>query len=133
MRQWDLGATMFTIFGVLALVVAAVGLYSVTAYGVAQRAHELGVRVALGAERRDLLRLVLTEGLRLAALALAIGLAVALAVGRFAAPLLLHTSPRDPAILATVAGLLLVMSVAASAVPALRAARVDPNLALRDE
>jgi predicted permease len=133
MRQWDLGATMFTIFGVLALVVAAVGLYSVTAYGVAQRTHELGVRVALGAERGDLLRLVLGEGLRLAGLALVIGLAGALVAARFAAPLLLDTSPRDPAILATVAGLLLVMSVAASAVPALRAARVDPNLALRDE
>jgi putative ABC transport system permease protein len=133
MRQWDLGATMFTIFGALALVVAAVGLYSVIAYGVAQRTHELGVRVALGAERGDLLRLVLTEGLRLAGLALAIGLAVALVAGRFATPLLLGTSPRDPAILAAVAGVLLLMSVAASAVPALRAARVDPNLALRDE
>ncbi len=133
MRQWDLGATMFTIFGLLALVVAAVGLYSVTAYGVVQRTHELGVRVALGAERRDLIRLVLGEGVRLSAVALALGLAGALVAGRFVAPLLFETSPRDPLILSAVAALLLVTALVASAVPALRAARVDPNLALRDE
>jgi putative ABC transport system permease protein len=133
MRQWDLGATMFAVFGALALVVAAIGLYSVTAYGVAQRTHELGVRVALGAERRDLMRLVLGEGLRLAAVALALGLAGALVAGRFAAPLLFDTSPRDPVVLAAVAATLLVTSVLASALPALRAARVDPNQALRDE
>jgi len=133
MRQWDLGATMFTIFGVLALVVAAIGLYSVIAYGVAQRTHELGVRLALGAESRDLVRLVLGEGLRLSAVALALGLAVALLAGRFVAPLLFETSPRDPSVLAAVAAVLLVTSVAASALPALRAARVDPNRALRDE
>ncbi len=133
MRQWDLGATMFTIFGLLALVVAAVGLYSVTAYGVVQRTHELGVRVALGAEARHVVRLVLGEGLRLSAFALVLGGAGALVAGRFVAPLLFETSPRDPVVLAGVAALLLVTSVAASAVPALRAARVDPNLALRDE
>jgi putative ABC transport system permease protein len=133
MRQWDLGATMFTIFGALALLVAAVGLYSVTAYAVAQRTHELGVRVALGAGSGDLARLVLGEGLRLAVLALAIGVAGALVAGRFIAPLLFETSPRDPLILSAVAALLLLISLAASALPALRAARVDPNLALRDE
>ncbi len=132
-RQWDLGATMFTIFGVLALVVAAVGLYSVIAYGVAQRTHELGVRLALGAESRDLVRLVLAEGLRLSAVALAVGLAVALVAGRFIAPLLFETSPRDPVILAGVAAVLLLTALVASTVPAFRAARVDPNRALRDE
>jgi len=133
MQQWDLGATMFTVFGVLALVVAAVGLYSVTAYGVAQRTHELGVRVALGAERRDLVRLVLGEGLRLSAAALGLGLAAALVAGRYVAPLLFQTSPRDPLVLGAVAALLFLTSVAASALPALRASRVDPNRALRDE
>jgi len=132
-RQWDLGATMFAVFGVLALLVAALGLYSVVAYGVAQRMHELGVRVALGAESRDLVRLVLGEGLRLAAIALTLGLAVALIAGRFVSPLLFETSPRDPAVLAAVAAVLLLASLAASAVPALRAAHVDPNRALRDE
>jgi len=133
MRQWDLGATMFMIFGVLALVVAAVGLYSVTAYGVVQRTHELGVRVALGAEAGDLVRLVLGEGLRLAGIALALGLAGALVAARFVAPLLFETSSRDPLVLASVAAVLLLTSVAASALPARRAARVDPNIALRDE
>ncbi len=132
-RQWDLGATMFTIFGVLALVVAAVGLYSVTAYGVAQRTHELGVRVALGAEARDLVRMVLGEGLRLSAVALVLGLGAALLAGRFVAPLLFETSPRDPLVLAAVAALICVTAVAASAVPAMRASRVAPNIALRDE
>jgi len=124
---------MFTVFGVLALVVAAIGLYSVAAYGVAQRTHELGVRLALGAESRDLVRLVLREGLRLSAVALAVGLAAALVAGRFVAPLLFETSPRDPLILSAVAALLLLTSVAASALPARRAARVDPTRALRDE
>jgi predicted permease len=133
MRQWDLGATMFTVFGALALIVAAVGLYSVTSYGVAQRTQELGVRVALGAEARDVVRLVLAEGLRLSAVALAFGIAAALLAGRYVAPLLFETSPRDPSVLAAVAAVLLVTSVAASALPALRAARVDPNRALRDE
>ena len=133
LRQWDLGATMFTIFGVLALVVAGVGLYSVTGYGVVQRTHELGVRMALGAEARDVLRLVLGEGLRLSAVALAVGLAAALITGRFIAPLLFDTSPRDPVVLAGVGVVVLLTSLAASAVPAMRAARVDPNRALKDE
>ena len=133
LRQWELGATMFSIFGALALVVAAVGLYSVTAYGVVQRTHEMGVRLALGARVGDVVRLVLAESLRLAGVALAIGLASALAVSRFVAPLLFETSPRDPLVLAAVAALLLATSVAASTLPALRAARVDPNRALRDE
>ncbi len=133
LRQWQLGATMFVIFGGLALVVAAVGLYSVVAYGVVQRTHELGVRVALGAQERDVVRLVLGEGLRLAAVALVLVTAGAVLAGRYVAPLLFQTSPRDPQILVAVAALLLVTSVLASALPARRAARVDPNLALRVE
>jgi ABC-type antimicrobial peptide transport system permease subunit len=131
MRQWELGATMFTIFGGLALLVAAVGLYSVVSYGVAQRTHELGVRVALGAQTRDVVRLVLGEGLRLAVIAVVIGTAIAVLAGRWVAPLLFDTSPRDPAILAGVALVLVAISAAASAIPARRASRVDPNIALR--
>ncbi len=133
LRQWQLGATMFAIFGALALVVAAVGLYSVTAYGVVPRTHELGVRVALGAQGRDVLRLVLGEGLRLAGVALVLGAAAAMLAARYVAPLLFETSARDPWILTAVAAVLLVTSVAATAGPALRAARVDPNRALRVE
>ena len=108
--RWKLGATMFTVFGALALVVAGIGLYSVIAYNVTQRTHEMGVRVALGAESRDLVRLVLGEGLRLSAVALTLGLAVSLLAGRFIAPLLFETSPRDPLVLAGVAALLLLVS-----------------------
>ncbi|MFI5279688.1 MAG: ABC transporter permease [Gemmatimonadales bacterium] len=131
MRQWEMGATMFTVFGGLALLVAAVGLYSVVSYGVAQRTHELGVRVALGAQTRDVVRLVLGEGLRLAIVAVLIGTAIAVAAGRWVAPLLFDTSPRDPVVLAGVALALVAISAAASAIPARRASRVDPNIALR--
>ena len=130
-RQWRLGATMFTVFGVLALVVAAVGLYSVIAYGVAQRTHELGVRVALGARAADVLRLVLGEGLRLALVAVALGLAAAALTAKFIAPLLYRTSARDPLILGGVGAVMIGIAVMASLLPALRAARVDPNVALR--
>jgi predicted permease len=131
MRSWTLGATMFSVFGGLALVLAALGLYSVIAYNVAQRTHELGVRVALGAQSRDLLGLVVGEGIRLAVLGLAIGLAVALAAGRYVGPLLFGVRPRDPWVFGAVAGLLLAVAVLASVIPAWRASRVDPSVALR--
>jgi ABC-type antimicrobial peptide transport system permease subunit len=131
LRPWQLGAKMFALFGVLALLLAAVGLYSVIAYNVTQRSHELGVRIALGAQAADVLRLVLTSGLRVAVLGIVIGGAIALFAGRFIAPLLYHVSPRDPLTYAVAAGTLLVVAVAASLVPALRATRVDPNVALR--
>jgi len=130
-RQWKTGATMFTIFGVLALVVAAVGLYSVVAYGVAQRSHELGVRMALGAQVRDVIGMVVGGGLRTAAVATVLGLAGARLAGRWLAPLLFGTTPSDPVVFAGVAVLLLLIAILASAIPALRAARVDPTIALR--
>jgi predicted permease len=133
MRSFALGATMFTIFGILALVVAAIGLYSVVAYGVAQRMHELGVRVALGARTADVIRLIVGESLGLVAVAAAIGVGGALAGGFWVAPLLFDTSPRDPGILGGVSLGLLVIGAAASLVPAVRAGRADPNLALRSE
>ena len=130
-RSWQLGATMFTIFGLLALLVAAVGLYSVIAYTVAQRTRELGVRIALGARSADVLRLVVGEGLRVAALALVLGAGLAVLAGRWVKPLLYQVSERDPATFALVAATLLVVAVAASLVPALRAARVDPSVSFR--
>jgi len=130
-RQWKLGATMFTIFGALALVVAAVGLYSVVAYGVAQRSHELGVRMALGAQVRDVVRMVVSGGLRVAALATVIGLVVARLAGKWMAPLLFGTTASDPLVFVGVAAALLLIAVIASAIPAMRAARVDPCKALR--
>jgi ABC-type antimicrobial peptide transport system permease subunit len=126
-KSWELGASMFLTFGLLALVLAAIGLFSVISYNVAQRTHELGVRVALGAQVGDLIRLVVTEGMKLGVIGVAIGGAIALA------PLLFGESPRDPAVFALVTGVLLVVTMIASFIPARRAANVDPNRALRSD
>jgi predicted permease len=132
-RSWMMGATAFSAFGALALVLAAVGLYSVIAYSVAQRRQELAVRVALGASAGNVIRLVVGEGLRFAVSGVVVGGALALLAGQWIAPLLFNQSPRDPMVLGTVAGALLVVAILASAIPALRGARADPNLALRAE
>ena len=132
-RSWKLGATMFAAFGALALVLAAVGLYSVIAYNVAQRTHELGVRRALGAQAADVVRLVVTDGLRLAGVGVAVGAGLALWAAKWVRPLLFDVSPRDPAVYAIVAVTLILVAVAASWIPAMRASRVDANVALRAE
>jgi ABC-type antimicrobial peptide transport system permease subunit len=124
---------MFAAFGVLALALAAIGLYSVIAYNVAQRTHELGVRVALGAQAADVVRLVVSDGLRITAVGVAIGTATAFWAGRFVKPLLFDVSPTDPLVFTLVATLLISVATVASWVPALRAARVDPNQALRSD
>ena len=132
-RSWQLGATMFALFGVLALILAAIGLYSVIAYTVTQRTQEIGVRLALGARMGDVIRLVVGEGVRFAVVGIVIGGAVALWASKWVGPLLFSVSPRDPAIFGGVAVVLLGAAILASAIPALRAARVDPNVALRAE
>jgi predicted permease len=130
-RSWELGATMFVAFGALALALAAIGLYSVVAYNVAQRTHELGVRVALGAQGRDVVRLVVTDGLRLAGMGVAIGAVIAFAASKWVKPLLFNVSPTDPTVFTLVVVTLVAVAMAASWVPARRASRVDPNVALR--
>jgi putative ABC transport system permease protein len=132
-RSWRLGATMFVAFGMLAMVLAAIGLYSVLAYNVAQRTHELGVRRALGAQVADVVRMVVGDGLRVAAVGVAIGVGAALWAGRFVEPLLFDVKARDPVVFGVVAVVLVGVAVAASWVPAVRAGRVDPNVALRAE
>jgi ABC-type antimicrobial peptide transport system permease subunit len=132
-RSWQLGATMFTAFGALALVIAAVGLYSVIAYDVTQRGHELSVRVALGARARDVTRVVVAQGFRFATVGIGVGLGVALLAARWLQPLLFRQSATDPSVYAGVGAVLLVVSVAACAAPARRATRVDPMVALRAE
>ncbi|HEX9106156.1 MAG TPA: FtsX-like permease family protein, partial [Longimicrobiales bacterium] len=133
MRSWKIGATVFGVFGALALLLAAIGLYSVIAYNVVQRAHELGVRIALGAQVGDVLRLVVGQGLRLGVMGVVIGGMIALVAARWLKPLLFQESARDPAVYALVAAVLLAVAVVASYLPARRAARLDPNLALRAE
>jgi putative ABC transport system permease protein len=132
-RSWRLGADLFVAFGVLALIVAAVGLYGVMAYNVTQRMHELGVRVALGAQGGDILRLIVGQGARFAIAGVVVGSALALAAGKWVEPLLFQQSARDPAVYAGVAVLMILVALAASASPARRATSADPNAALRAE
>jgi predicted permease len=132
-RPWRLGATMFGVFGGLAVLVAAIGLYSVIAYLVTQRRHELGVRIALGAQSTDVVGLVLRYGVGLAMVGVLVGVVLALNASRFIEPLLFDTSARNPVVYASVVGLLLVVALVASVVPAWRASRVDPIEALRAE
>jgi predicted permease len=132
-RSWRLGATMFALFGVLALVLAAVGLYGVIAYNVTQRTHEIGVRVALGARGGDVLWLIVRQGVALGLVCVALGTTITLGVAGQAATLLFGVSARDPMIYASVGGAILLVAIAASVVPAYRAASVDPTVALRSE
>ena len=119
------------VFGGVALVLAAVGLYGVLSYTVSQRTHEMGVRMSLGAQPNDVRRLVVAQGLRLALGGLALGLLAALGFSRLASSLLFGVSESDPVTLATVSGLLVVVALLASYVPARRATRIDPVSALR--
>jgi ABC-type antimicrobial peptide transport system permease subunit len=132
-QSWKLGATMFVAFGALALVLAAVGLYSVIAYNVTQRQHELGVRVALGASGPDVVRLVVTDGLKVVGAGVAGGLVIAYWASRFVEPLLFRVSPKDPSVFILVATTLIGVAIAASWMPARRASRVDPNVVLRSD
>ena len=132
-RSWQMGATMFLAFGALALTVAAIGLYAVIGYNVAQRMHELGVRIALGAQRTDVVRLVVGEGMGFALAGAAVGGTLALLAAGWVQPLLFRQSARDPLVYTAVAVILVLVAALASAVPAMRATRADPNRALRAE
>jgi putative ABC transport system permease protein len=137
-RRWYAGPRfaflMMMVFGGVGLILVTVGVYSVLAYTTAQRTHEIGVRMALGAERANVLRLVITGGLRLVLAGVAVGLVVSLLLGRAVeAELWPGVKPYDPVTLASTAVLLLATGVLACWIPARRAARVDPMVALRYE
>ncbi|HKH50112.1 MAG TPA: ABC transporter permease [Thermoanaerobaculia bacterium] len=123
---------MVGIFAALALVLAAVGIYGVIAYSVAQRSQEIGVRIALGARRADVLALVVGEGMRLTLLGIVLGAAAALGAGRVIASLLFEIEPGDPAVLAGAALLVAAVALLAAGLPALRAAQTDPRAALSE-
>jgi putative ABC transport system permease protein len=133
MAQERFNTILMTLFAVVAALLAAVGLYGVMAYNVTQRTREIGVRVALGAQSADVMRLVLRQGLRLVALGVALGLSVALALTRLMENLLFEVSATDPAPYAGVALLLALVALLACWIPARRATKVDPMIALRCE
>jgi putative ABC transport system permease protein len=124
---------LVSVFAVVGLLLAAIGIYGVMAYAVAERTHELGLRVALGATSLDVIRLVLVEALALAAAGLAIGLLAAFAATRLITTLLFGVAPTDPATFGSIAAVLVGTALVASYVPARRAMRVDPMAALRCE
>jgi putative ABC transport system permease protein len=124
---------MMTIFAVIGLVLVTIGVYSVISYTASRQTHEIGIRMALGARRTDVLKLVIRMGARLVVLGLAIGLLVSLGLSRVIASQLWGVSPNDPVTLVSVAAVLLLTGLVACWVPARRATRVDPLVALRYE
>ena len=128
-----MGAWLLAVFAGLSLVLAVIGIYGVMAYSVSQRTRELGIRMALGAGRADVVRLVVLQGLRLTIAGVIVGLAVSLAVTRLVATLLFNVSPTDLVTFVAVPALLAVAALGASYLPALRATRIDPMIALRYE
>jgi len=128
-----LSSVLTAMFALLAALLATLGIYSLIAYSVAQRTREIGIRVALGADRRAVTRLVVGEGVGLAAIGLVIGICGAVLVTRMLETMLYEVSPTDPGILAMTSAGVLAVAVVASFVPAIRALRVDPAIALRGE
>jgi putative ABC transport system permease protein len=124
---------MLGIAGTMALLLGAVGLYGVIAYSVSRRTREIGIRIALGAQQNNVMRLILGEGMLVILIGLAIGLASSLALTRFLSSLLFGVTATDPITFAAVAVLLAVVALAACYIPARRAMRVDPIVALRYE
>jgi putative ABC transport system permease protein len=131
MRQFNM--TLLSIFAALALVLAAIGMYSVITYSVTQRTHEIGLRMALGAKHTDVLRLVLRQGMVLTGFGVGLGIAGALALTRLLESYFYRVQPTDPIAFSSTALLLGVVAMLASYIPARRATRVDPLIALRHE
>jgi predicted permease len=131
--QQKLVARLASFFGLLALLLACVGLYGVMSYGVARRTNEIGIRMALGAQGRSVLWLVLREALLLVVIGLVVGVLASLAVTKTAASLLYELKPNDPLTIVLATLILSAVALIAGYLPARRAARVDPMIALRDE
>jgi predicted permease len=132
-QSWRLGAMMFGVFGVLSIVIAAIGLYGVLAFDVSQRLREIGIRLALGGAPRDVAMMVVRQGLLLAGAGCGFGVLAALVAGGRVEPMLFRTSPLDPLVYIAALAVILVTAALASWLPARRAARVDPIVALRQD
>ncbi|MCU1339514.1 MAG: hypothetical protein JWO19_5095 [Bryobacterales bacterium] len=134
-RYWDsrFYGGLFLIFAAIALLLASIGLYTVIAHSVSQRTQEIGIRIAIGATARDILRLVFVQGMIPLGIGLAIGLAASLAVNRVLKSMLVQVSPSDPITLAVASGVLVLSATLGCLIPARRAMRVDPVIALRNE
>jgi putative ABC transport system permease protein len=133
LAQQRFNMLLLGLFAALALILAAVGIYGAMAYAVNQRTHEIGIRTALGAQRRDVLRLVMRDGAKIALFGIAIGIAGAIALTRLMTSLLFEVKPTDPETFAVVTIVLAIVALAACYVPARRAMRIDPMVALRHE
>jgi putative ABC transport system permease protein len=131
--QRRLTLVLLASFAALALLLAAIGIYGVIAYSVRQRTHEIGVRIALGARSTDVLQLIVGQAMKLVAVSVALGLAGAFALTRWMATLLFNVQPADPLTFATIAALLTLIALVACWIPARRATKVDPMVALRCE
>jgi len=131
LSQARFSSTLLTTFAGLALLLAAIGIYGVMSYAVSQRTPEIGIRLALGAESRDILGMIVGNALRLAGLGLAIGVVLALVLSRTLTSLLYETAGTDPSTFAVVVGVLAAVALLASYVPARRASRIPPVEALR--
>jgi putative ABC transport system permease protein len=129
---FQLGAALAALLGALGLVLAIVGVYGVVSYASSQKSHEIGVRMALGAQPADILKMIFRDGFLIVAVGMVIGLALALAAGRVVGSFVI-VSAKDPLTYIVVTGVLLIVALAACFIPARRATRVDPLVALRYE
>ena len=131
--QRRLAVMLISVFAGVALLLAAIGIYGVMSYAVAQRTQEIGIRMALGAERQDILRMVLRHGSMMAVTGVGIGLVTALGLARLITSLLFQVSATDPPTFSVVPVVLVAVALLACYIPARRATRVDPLVALRDQ